>query len=125
MNTTLGVFLRDYRGLKEVSYGTLLSINAIIVVVMQFWVTRKLEKFKPMLMMAIGTLLYAVGFAMYGFVTGFILFITAMVIITIGEMVVSPFQQSIVARTLHGSFRVDLEYRIHNRTLLCRATSRQ
>jgi MFS family permease len=97
MNTTLGVFLRDYRGLKEVSYGTLLSINAIIVVVMQFWVTRKLEKFKPMLMMAIGTLLYAVGFAMYGFVTGFILFITAMVIITIGEMVVSPFQQSIVA----------------------------
>ncbi len=97
MNTTLGVFLRDYRGLKEVSYGTLLSINAIIVVVLQFWVTRKLEKFKPMLMMAIGTLLYAAGFAMYGFVKGFALFVTAMVVITIGEMVVSPFQQSIVA----------------------------
>jgi MFS family permease len=97
MNTTLGVFLRDYRGIKEVSYGTILSINAIIVVVLQFWVTRKLEKFKPMIMMAIGTLLYAAGFAMYGFVNGFILFVAAMVIITIGEMVVSPFQQSIVA----------------------------
>ncbi|PKN94646.1 MAG: hypothetical protein CVU45_00985, partial [Chloroflexi bacterium HGW-Chloroflexi-7] len=97
MNTTLGVFLRDYRGVKEISYGTLLSINAIIVVVLQFWVTRKLEKYKPMLMMAIGSLLYAVGFAMYGFVTGFTLFITAMVVITIGEMVVAPFQQSIVA----------------------------
>jgi MFS family permease len=50
-----------------------------------------------MLMMAAGSLLYAVGFAMYGFVTGFALFVTAMVIITIGEMVVAPFQQSIVA----------------------------
>lgn len=97
MNTTLGVFLRDYRGVKEISYGTLLSINAIIVVVLQFWVTRKLEKYKPMLMMAIGSLLYAAGFAMYGFVTGFTLFIAAMVVITIGEMVVAPFQQSIVA----------------------------
>ncbi len=97
MNTTLGVFLRDYRGIKEVSYGTILSINAIIVVVLQFWVTRKLEKYKPMIMMAIGTLLYAVGFAMYGFVNGFALFAAAMVVITIGEMVVSPFQQSIVA----------------------------
>jgi MFS family permease len=50
-----------------------------------------------MLMMAAGTLLYAIGFAMYGFVTGFALFVTAMVIITVGEMVVAPFQQSVVA----------------------------
>jgi MFS family permease len=34
---------------------------------------------------------------MYGFVSGFILFVTAMIVITIGEMVVAPFQQSIVA----------------------------
>ncbi len=97
MNTTLGVFLRDHRGLKEIGYGTLLSINAIMVVVLQFWITHKLEKYKPMLMLAIGTFLYAIGFSMYGFVQGFVLFVTAMVIITIGEMVVSPFMQSIVA----------------------------
>lgn len=97
MNSTLGVFLRDQRGLKEVGYGSLLSINAVIVVVFQFWLTHKIEKYKPMLMMAIGSFLYAVGFAMYGFVTGFAMFVTAMVIITIGEMIVSPFQQSVVA----------------------------
>ena len=50
-----------------------------------------------LLMMAAGSLLYAVGFAMYGFVPSYSLFVLAMVIITIGEMVVSPFQQSIVA----------------------------
>jgi MFS family permease len=68
-----------------------------MVVFMQFWVTRRLEKFKPMLMMAVGSLLYAIGFAMYGFVSTFAFFVIAMVIITIGEMVVSPFQQSVVA----------------------------
>jgi MFS family permease len=97
MNSTLGVYLRDQHGLAEVRYGGLLSINAIIVVLFQFWVTRRLEKYKPMLMMAAGSLLYAIGFAMYGFVPTFALFVVAMIVITIGEMVVSPFQQSMVA----------------------------
>ena len=97
MNSTLGVFLRDQHGLPEIRYGWLLSINAIIVVCLQFWMTRRLEKYKPMLMMAAGTLLYAIGFAMYGFVSTFVFFVIAMIIITFGEMVVSPFQQSLVA----------------------------
>jgi MFS family permease len=97
MNSTLGVFLRDYKGLPELGYGSLLSINAIIVVSLQFWLTRRLERFKPLHMMAAGTFLYAIGFAMYGFVSGLALFIAAMVVITIGEMVVAPFQQSLVA----------------------------
>lgn len=97
MNSTLGVYLRDEHGLPEVKYALLLSINAIIVVFLQFWVTRRLQNYKPFLMMAVGSLLYAIGFAMYGFISGFALFIAAMIVITIGEMVVSPFQQSLVA----------------------------
>ena len=97
MNSTLGVYLRDQHSLPEVRYGWLLSINAIIVVLFQFWVTRRLEKYRPFLMMAAGSLLYAIGFAMYGFVPSFALFVVAMIVITIGEMVVSPFQQSLVA----------------------------
>lgn len=97
MNSTLGVYLRDQHGLPELRYGWLLSINAIIVVLFQFGITRRLQHFKPLLMMAAGSMLYAIGFAMYGFVPTFVLFIVAMIIITIGEMVVSPFQQSLVA----------------------------
>ena len=97
MNSTLGVFMRDQHGMPALSFGSLLSLNAVIVVLCQFWVARKLEKYKPMLMMAAGSLLYAVGFAMYGFVPTFALFAVAMIIITIGEMIVSPFQQSMVA----------------------------
>ena len=40
MNSTLGVYLRDQHRLLEVNYGALLSLNAIIVVTLQFWVTR-------------------------------------------------------------------------------------
>ena len=97
MNSTLGVYLRDEHGASAAQYGWLISINAIIVVLFQFWTTRRLEKHRPLLMMAAGSLLYAVGFAMYGFVPTYGLFIVAMIIITIGEMVISPFQQSIVA----------------------------
>ncbi len=97
MNSTLGVFLRDQHGLPELSYGWLISINAILVVVFQFWITRRLQKYRPFLMMAAGSLLYAIGFAMYGYISTFAFFIIAMIIITIGEMVVSPFQQSLVA----------------------------
>jgi MFS family permease len=97
MNSTLGVYLRDQHSLPELHYGWLLSINAIIVVLFQFWVTRRLQSYRPMLMMAAGSLLYAVGFAMYGFVPTFALFVVAMIVITVGEMVVSPFQQSMVA----------------------------
>lgn len=96
-NSTLGVYLRDEHGIPEIGYGYLISMNAVIVVALQFWVARKLEKYKPMLMVALGTALYGIGFAMYGFTSTYFMFAVAMIIITIGEMVVSPFQQSLVA----------------------------
>ena len=97
MNTTLGVYLRNEHGTPESSYGLLLSINAAMVVLMQFPITRRITKYPPMLMMAFGTFLYVVGFSMYGFVSTYNLFVIAMVIITIGEMVVSPVSQALVA----------------------------
>jgi MFS family permease len=98
MNTTLGVYLRDNRGVLESGYGFLLSVNAAMVVLLQFPITRRIEDRPPMLMMAFGTALYAVGFAMYGFVTGYAMFVLAMVIITIGEMVVAPVAQALTAQ---------------------------
>ncbi len=97
MNTALGVYLRNEHGTPESGYGLLLSINAAMVVLMQFPITRRITKYPPMLMMAAGTFLYVIGFSMYGFVSTYMLFVVAMVIITIGEMVVSPVSQALVA----------------------------
>ena len=97
MNTTLGVYLRNEHGTPESSYGLLLSVNAAMVVLMQFPITRRITKYPPMLMMAFGTFLYVIGFSMYGFISTYNMFVIAMVIITIGEMVVSPVSQALVA----------------------------
>jgi MFS family permease len=75
----------------------LLSLNAAMVVLMQFPITRRIKKYPPMLIMAFGALLYAIGFAMYGFVSVYFMFVTAMIIITIGEMIVAPVSQALVA----------------------------
>jgi MFS family permease len=97
MNTTLGVYLRDVHGTPESAYGLILTLNAAMVVFMQFPITRRIEGYPPMLMMALGSALYAIGFAMYGFVSVYWLFLGAMVVITIGEMLVAPVSQAVVA----------------------------
>ncbi|MGD8545039.1 MAG: MFS transporter [Candidatus Bathyarchaeota archaeon] len=98
INTTLPVFLREVHGIPDQGYGYLLSLNAGMVVLFQFWITRRITHLRPMRVMVLGTLLYAIGFSMYGFVSTYLLFITAMIIITIGEMLVTPVGQALVAK---------------------------
>ena len=97
MNTTLSVYLRDFHQVPPQGFGLILSLNAAMVVLFQFWITRRISKYPPMLLMAFGTLFYAVGFALYGFVASYALFLLAMVIITIGEMITSPTAQALAA----------------------------
>lgn len=105
INTTLAVYLRDTHGVSEQGFGYILSLNAAMVVLFQFGITRRLGKTRPLIIMAAGTLLYAVGIAMYGLVAAYPLFLLAMVIITIGEMFVSPTGQAIVARLSPADMR--------------------
>ena len=97
MISTLPVFLTTELGFNLNIYGLLISMNAFMVVVMQFWLTRKIKGFHALLMMAAGNLLYGIGFGMYGFIGTVPLAFLAMVVITIGEMVVAPYSQSIAA----------------------------
>ena len=97
MNSTLSVFLRDVHGVPEQGFGYILSMNAGMVVLFQFYITRRIQPHPPMLVIAWGTLLYALGFGMYGFVSTYQNFLLAMVVITVGEMLVAPVGQAIVA----------------------------
>ena len=98
MNTTLAVYLRDAHDVPPQGYAALLSMNALMVVLLQFPTTRRIKRFSPMLMMAAGTLLYAIGFGLFGVASGYVMFIIAMLIITAGEMLVVPVSQALVAR---------------------------
>ncbi len=98
MNTTLAVYLRDTHGVLEQGFGYIISLNAALVVLLQFSITRWIAQYRPLSIMALGTLLYVVGFGMYGFVASYGLFMVAMVIITVGEMLNAPTGQALAAR---------------------------
>jgi MFS family permease len=97
MNFTLPVFLNDDLSFSPQIYGWLISMNAFMVVILQFYITRKIKKFPALVMIAIGNLFYGIGFAMYGFISTIAFVFIAMIIITIGEMIIAPFSQAIAA----------------------------
>jgi MFS family permease len=97
LNSTLAVYLRDVHDIPPQGFGYLLSTNAFIIVVFQFWVSRRIANKPPLIIMAVGTAMYAIGFVLFGFVSHYALFLVAIIIITIGEMVQMPTSQALVA----------------------------
>ena len=97
MNSSLSVYLVNHRGLSSDQFGFILSLNASMVVILQMLFTRLTANWKPMLAMAFGNVLYVIGFTMYGFVNSYELYLLAMVIITIGEMIFAPKEQTMIA----------------------------
>ena len=95
MYNSLSVYLRDNHGIDPGGYGFLLTTSAIVVILFQFSMTRLIKNKPPFRMMAFGTLFYMLGFTMFGFVNFFWLFVLAIVIITIGEMIVVPTSQTL------------------------------
>jgi MFS family permease len=90
MYSSLSVFLRDVHGIDPQFYGLVMSSSAVTVVLFQFSISKFIKQYPPFLMMMTATGFYMIGFTMYGFVATMPLFIAAMIIITIGEMVAMP-----------------------------------
>lgn len=97
MYNSLSVYLRDVHGIQPQGYGFLMTSSAITVILFQFWVTRKIKSRPPFLLMALGVLFYMVGFSMFGLVSAYWLFVAAVVIITIGEMINMPTMSALAA----------------------------
>ncbi len=97
MYNSLSVYLRDVHNIDPSGYGFLLTASAIVVILFQFSVTRYIKNKAPFVIMAIGTLFYMIGFSMFGFVTAYWLFVAAIIVVTMGEMLVVPTSQVLVA----------------------------
>lgn len=97
MYNSLSVYLRDNHSINPQGYGFLMTTSAITVILFQFWVSRRIKHRPPFVIMAIGTLFYMIGFSMFGFVAAYWLFMSAIVVITIGEMLIMPTSQTLAA----------------------------
>ena len=92
------VYLRDVHGFGAAKFGYLMSINAFVVVAFQFRTTRMVRDKPPMLMMALGTACFLIGYLLFGFIRGYVFFILTVLLITLGEMVVIPVGQALTAK---------------------------
>lgn len=88
--TSLPVYLRDVHHIDTKSYGVMLSLSGLQVVLFQFWISRTIRIYPPFLMMTLGALFLMVGFGIIGFVSEIVLFMLAILIITFGEMIFYP-----------------------------------
>jgi MFS family permease len=105
MYNSLSVYLRDIHGIEPSGYGFMLTASAIVVILFQFTVTRLVKRRPPFLMMAFGTIFYMIGFSMFGYVSVYWLFVLAVVIITIGEMIIMPVTSALAANFAPADMR--------------------
>jgi len=97
MYSTLPVFLNHMHNVPAQGFGYMMSLSASMVVMFQFWITKHIKTFPPMLMLAFASALYGIGFVLYSFVSTYTMFFVGIAIITIGEMVHMPVAQSLAA----------------------------
>lgn len=71
-------------------FSTLITINAVMVVFLQMPISHVAEKFRLMQVMVVGTVFMAAGLVAFSFVNGWTTAILAIVLLTIGEILIFP-----------------------------------
>lgn len=71
-------------------YSVMLSINAVMVVILQMPISHFAERFKTMQVMMAGAVFLSAGMLAFGFVTGWYTGIMAILLVTIGEILIFP-----------------------------------
>jgi MFS family permease len=94
--TALTLFSVGVRHFSYEQVGWLYSLNGIIVVTLQMPIAWGLKR-RHLLWMAVGTLCYGGAYAIFYVGTVYAAFLLAMGVLTIGENLVSPLQNTIVA----------------------------
>ncbi len=97
--TPLALYLGSVRAIPFSEFGLIYALNGTLVVLLQLPISRLVERRHLYLAwMAAGSLAYGVAFLVFDVAFGFPLFLLAMAVLTIGEDIVSPTEQSLVAR---------------------------
>lgn len=98
LNSILAPYLRNVHGVPPQGFGLLMTINAGMVVLFQYWVANRIRAHHPLKMMALGVAVGGAGFALFGVATTYPGFIAAVVVSTIGELIAMPPSQVLVAQ---------------------------
>lgn len=93
----LSIHCKQYLHMPENYIGWFFTINGLVVVFLQYWATKVMAKMRLSTAMLIGCLLYAVGFGSVGFFDTFTLIALGVFLAGVGELIVSPGEQTLVS----------------------------
>ncbi len=100
---TWPLYLRNFYALPESRIGSLMGLNALIIVLVEMPLIHGLEHKKPLPIIALGALFVAAGFVMLPFGSTYLYAAFAMLLWTIGEMLVFPLMATFAANRAHES----------------------
>ena len=86
----LSVYVKTQFGITERLYGWLPTTNALMVVFLQVYVTRSTKRYRPLQVMRWGAIFYILAPVLILLSAGFWGFWLAMLVMTIGELIVVP-----------------------------------
>lgn len=86
----MAVYAKQNFQVPESRYGFIPATNAIMVVILQLPVTQVTKRYPPLLMLAVGSLFYAFGVGSVALGQAFWGFWLSMVILTVGELILTP-----------------------------------
>ncbi len=99
LGSTLSVFVVDRLGFSKSQYGLLLTTNGLMVVLLQYPVTRMVSRLPRSTGLILGSLFYVAGYATLGWVSSFNLAVLCIVLITFGEVTLAPISSAVVAES--------------------------
>ncbi len=88
--TLLAVYTKQNFGLPENLFGWLPTTNALMCVIVQFPVTQVTRRFRPLPVIGVGMLIYALGVGSVALMNSFWGFWASMVLMTFGELTLIP-----------------------------------
>jgi MFS family permease len=93
----LPVYAKEQFGLPESRYGFIMATNAAMVVLFQYLVTQQTRRYAPGPVLAVGAVFYGLGAGSVALGAGFPAFWLSMVVLTIGELMMSPTATALTA----------------------------
>lgn len=105
MISTLSVYTVDHAGFSTAQYGLLLTLNGVLVVLLQYPVTRAMGRTTIAAALVTGCVLYGVGYLTFSWVGGMPLAMVGMAVVTLGEVVLAPTTLAVVAELSPSNWR--------------------
>jgi len=101
----LSVYAKEQFGVPESSYGFIMTTNAMMVVLLQYGVSRITKRYPDLPMLAMGALFYALGAGSVALGHSFSAFLASMVLLTVGEMTIVPTGTTLTANLAPAEMR--------------------